>query len=90
MYDRDRPLRRIAIRTAGRRAGVLQDKGDFVALCKENAEIGFDILKVALNEEQATPQPRRCPRCPSKFSHAVRYDFTKSSYYCESCCKYYK
>lgn len=90
MYDRDRPLRRIAIRTAGRRAGALQDKGDFVALCKENAEIGFDILKVALNEEQATPQPRRCPWFPSIWSHTVRYDFKKSSYYCESCCKYYK
>ncbi|KAH7323827.1 hypothetical protein BKA65DRAFT_75515 [Rhexocercosporidium sp. MPI-PUGE-AT-0058] len=90
MYERDDKLRKFAVRVAGRNAGVLQDRGEFVELCRENAEVGWAVLKVALNEGQAVPVAKKCPWFPMNWQHTVTFKFDKGSYWCEACCKYYK
>ncbi|PVH79552.1 hypothetical protein DL98DRAFT_572402 [Cadophora sp. DSE1049] len=90
MYSRDDPLRAIAIWVAGRNAGVLQDKGEFVALCKENARVAWAVMHVVLNEGQERPTPKRCPWWPANWQHYITYRFKSERYWCEACCKEFK
>ncbi|RAL67796.1 hypothetical protein DID88_008523 [Monilinia fructigena] len=51
MYDElpesDRLLKDIAIQAAASHVNKLVDRGEFAALCKENGDIAFDVLKVS-------------------------------------------
>ncbi|KAL2062702.1 hypothetical protein VTL71DRAFT_5774 [Oculimacula yallundae] len=44
----DRLLKEIAVKVAGQHVKELCDRGDFVALCKANGEIGFDVLNASI------------------------------------------
>ncbi|KAI9047406.1 hypothetical protein LZ554_008850 [Drepanopeziza brunnea f. sp. 'monogermtubi'] len=48
--EKDRLLKDVATKTAWLNAKQLCDRGEFVALCKENGEIAFDVLRAAVTE----------------------------------------
>ena len=66
LYDEtaesDRLFRDVAIKAAASHINKLLDLGEFVELCKENGEIGFDLLKASLNGD-ASQRQRICPSC---------------------------
>ncbi|PQE16203.1 btb poz domain-containing protein [Rutstroemia sp. NJR-2017a BVV2] len=47
--DSDRLLKDVAIEAAAGHVKELFDRGEFVALCKENGDIAFDVLKASLS-----------------------------------------
>jgi hypothetical protein len=58
--DSDRLLKDIAVEAAASHVKELVDRGDFVALCKGNGDIAFDVLKASLSPK--TRPPRKLPR----------------------------
>jgi hypothetical protein len=56
--DSDRLLKDVAIAAAAGHVKKLVDRGEFVALCKENGDITFDVLKASLR-----PRTKNCPIC---------------------------
>lgn len=51
--ESDRMLKDVAIKAAAGHIRELVDRGEFAALCKENGEIAFDILKAPYSEVSA-------------------------------------
>jgi hypothetical protein len=92
--ENDRPLKDLAVKTAAKHAKELTDRGEFASLCKENAEITFDVLKASLI--------RLCRRCETA-DYVNRHTFAginycnncgcshyvTNPYYCRLCCKYF-
>ncbi|KAG4433153.1 hypothetical protein IFR05_011366 [Cadophora sp. M221] len=60
--ENDRPMKDIAVKTAGKHVKDLCDRGEFVALCKEEGEIAFDVLKASSVVEAPL---EACPYCGS-------------------------
>jgi hypothetical protein len=96
--ENDRPLKDLAVKTAAKHAKELTDRDDFASLCKENAEITFDVLKASL---KITPGSI-CPECETGMyvrKHTYEacdyccncrsiHDMT-NPYYCVECEKYF-
>ncbi|EKD20163.1 uncharacterized protein L3040_002878 [Drepanopeziza brunnea f. sp. 'multigermtubi'] len=78
--EKDRLLKDVAIKTAGKRAKQLCDRGDFVTLCKEDGEIAFDVLKAVT---KSTPK-RTCPDClrPDCLRSNIMNESTTRNFYC--------
>ena len=59
--ETDHVLKAIAVAFARENAKELIDRGEFASLCKENGEMGFDVLKAIVN----SPKPlfRMCRYC---------------------------
>lgn len=55
--EKDRMLKDVAIRYAAKKAATLRNRGEFMTMCKQNAEICFDILSASL----PLHIPRGCP-----------------------------
>lgn len=63
--ENDPSMKDIAVKTAGEHVKDLCDRGEFVALCKEEGEIAFDVLKASLTAK-ATGQAY--PNCGSIYN----------------------
>jgi hypothetical protein len=61
--ESDEGLWEIAIKRAWNNLGKLMEVEAFVDLLKENPDIGVDILNVASQPAQETPQPAAPPQC---------------------------
>jgi hypothetical protein len=61
--ETDSAMKDIAIKAAGEHVHSLVDRGEFVALYKENGEIAFDILKASLVPSE--PITVHCHECGS-------------------------
>lgn len=51
------PLMKVAIKTAGQNARELVDKGEFATLCKECGELGFEIFKASMEDDDKENEP---------------------------------
>ncbi|PQE26683.1 BTB POZ domain protein [Rutstroemia sp. NJR-2017a BBW] len=54
--DSDRLLKDVAIQAAASHIKELADRGEFAALCKENGDIAFDVLKAYLTVSKDSAQ----------------------------------
>ncbi|PQE31545.1 BTB POZ domain-containing protein [Rutstroemia sp. NJR-2017a WRK4] len=84
--DSDRLLKDVAVAAAAGHVKELVDRGEFVALCKDNGDIAFDVLKASLSPT------RKIKNCPyGGISHASRVSYRESQqeYYCSLCNDYF-
>ncbi|KAF5876306.1 putative btb poz domain protein [Botrytis fragariae] len=91
MYDElpesDRLLKDIAIQAAASHVNELVDRGEFAALCKENGDIAFDVLKASLHV--STHSGKTCPYCDMEYENRV-LKRKKEKYYCNNCNNYFR
>lgn len=82
----------IACKFAGKKAKQLMDRGEFITLCKEDAEIGFAIFQafVFANPDHLEPKylnPEGCPFAGQAHAPFVGKGRNGSAFYCHSCRK---
>ncbi|PQE06300.1 BTB POZ domain protein [Rutstroemia sp. NJR-2017a BBW] len=80
--DSDRLLKDVAVAAAAGHVKELVDRGEFVALCKDNGDIAFDVLKASLSP---TRKIKNCPWGGISHESHVSYSESQQEYYCSDC-----
>ncbi|TVY83182.1 hypothetical protein LSUE1_G003669 [Lachnellula suecica] len=80
--ESDRLLKNVAITTAGKQTKELVDRGEFAALCKENGEIAFDVMKASF----LSSQMHTCGDCGRTDAETSFYcSDNDGRWYCNNC-----